>query len=145
MVAVTVEGVEYTIASNDDGRFSFQFRFDFIDSSQLNSHSTHANLFAGMVYRVVEVKDERKMNVTGSSGATTLPANCQYVLIDSTNGIIQALTTPTMTGTMIGSAADDSHIIRPRPSVSIAPKAVDVEVTTKLAAAAVNFDIDPSN
>lgn len=90
----------------------------------------------GMVYRVVDLNEHRKMNAM-ASGDASLPANCQYVLINSANGYIQALATPTTTD---GIEDSDLHVDRPRSSVTIKPKSVhiDVDVEARLAAATVS-------
>lgn len=101
-----------------------------------------------MLYRVVELNENRKMNVSGGGGGgtsttSTIPANCQYVLIDSANGYIQALATPATATTIVSNISSDGHVVRPRPSVAIAPKLISSDVdhdpAARLAAAAVSI------
>lgn len=74
---------------------------------------------------------DNKMNLSTTAGATILPQNCQYVLFDGTNGFIQAVEAtpaPTMGNIIAPSISSTSNVIRPRPSVAIAPKMMHVGV-----------------
>lgn len=75
-----------------------------------------------MVYRVVQVGDEQKVELTTGSGSAVLPSNCQYIVFDNANGYLQAVQAPTNVLTSSGSSNSAHSMVRPRPSVAIAPK-----------------------
>lgn len=87
-------------------------------------------IIGGVVYRVVQVEEDNKMNLSTASGAAVLPQNCQYVLFDGSNGYIQALGT---TNVNTSATISSNNVVRPRPSVAIAPKADrnNIEVSAK--------------
>lgn len=98
-------------------------------------------LQTGMLYRVVQVGDDRKINL--STGTAVLPSNCQYVLIDSANGYIVAPTGSSNVSDTDGGI--DVNSARPRPSVAIAPKVVKVDVDVAAKAAVNLFGIQCRN
>lgn len=98
-----------------------------------------------IAYRIVHMPDDAKEQVYQSASTSILPAvsqNVQYIVIDSSNGMVQTVPTPQVTSssqiTSTAAAttatkvdAATSKLPRSRASIAIAPKATAIKANVR--------------
>lgn len=98
-----------------------------------------------IAYRIVHVPDDSKEQVYQSTSTSILPAvsqNVQYIVIDSSNGMVQAvptsqvtsssqITSTAATSTATKADAATSKSPKSRTSIAIAPKATQIKANVR--------------